>query len=116
MFRRAMLATLAVVAVVAMLGMSPQSARADDRDFVLVNGSQRIILEVYVGPSDSDDWGDDILGRDVLMPGESVTIVFSRFDGNAGKCAYDVRVVARDGGEGRIMGVNLCTTSSVTFN
>ncbi len=96
--------------------MSPHPTFADQRDFVLINGSQRVIMEVYVGPSDSEDWGDDILGRDVLTPGASVTIVFSRFDGDAGKCAYDIRVVAQDGGEGRMMGVNLCTTSTVTFN
>ena len=115
MRHRPLAAVIAAFALATLPALSPGRALADERDFTLVNGSPQVIMEVYVGPSDSNEWGNDVLGSDVLTPGNSVAIYFSGSDGNAGKCLYDIRVVAQNGGEGRMMGVNLCTTSTVTF-
>lgn len=107
---------IALVAVLGMVALTAQSTRADERDFTLVNASSVVITHVYVSAADLADWGDDILGRDVLMPGESVDILFSRFDGEAGNCLYDIRVRGQNGEEGFLYGVNLCTTTTVTFS
>ncbi|GHU46747.1 hypothetical protein FACS1894200_00960 [Spirochaetia bacterium] len=40
--------------------------------FVLKNGiAPSIFYEVYISPSDSDDWGDDLLGDAVIEPGKA---------------------------------------------
>ncbi|MFN8559924.1 MAG: hypothetical protein U0531_22085 [Dehalococcoidia bacterium] len=106
---------LALLAVTLTLLLGSDSARADRRDFTLVNRSGVTIFEVYVGPSHEPDWGDDILGSDVIIPGESLDVYFSRYDGNTGSCLYDIRVVGADGSEGVLYEVNLCTTTTVTF-
>jgi hypothetical protein len=49
-----------------------------DQDFTLVNKTGIEIYSVYVSPSNSDDWGEDVLGQDTLDDGDSVDIHFSR--------------------------------------
>ena len=107
---------LALVASLALLGGGAQRALADDpRDFTLVNGSQVTIREVYVSASDVQSWQDDVLGADVLPPGDRVNIRFNPTDADAGKCVYDIRVIGSNGAEGRMTLVNLCETTTVTF-
>jgi hypothetical protein len=109
-------AILAIVVALLVLGGSPQRALADPRDFTLVNGSQITLREVYVSASDVQSWREDVLGDDVLAPGQRLNITFSSTDGEADKCLYDIRVVGVDGAEGTMTGVNLCTTTTVTFS
>lgn len=45
-------------------------------DFLLVNKTGYDISEIYVSPTKIKDWGEDIMGRDILASGESVEISF----------------------------------------
>jgi hypothetical protein len=103
-------ALLALVMVV----VSTSTAFADPRDFTLINGTGQIIEQVYVAPSNLDDWGDDILGIDILEAGQSVNISFQRY--TEGDCYYDIKVITGSGAEGELNQVNLCETTTVTFN
>lgn len=115
--RRLVGAIVALLMAVAGLVGAPQRALAEDpRDFTLVNGSQVTIREVYVSASDVQSWQDDVLGEDVLPPGERVNIRFNPNDADAGKCLYDIRVIGSNGAEGRMTLVNLCETTTVTFS
>ncbi len=116
MLRRLIGATLAPAAALALLAGSALPALADPRDFTLVNGSPITIREVYVSASDVQSWREDVLGDDVLAPGGQLNVTFNPADGEADKCLYDIRVVAVNGAEGTMMGVNLCTTTTVTFS
>ena len=49
-------------------------ALADQRDFTVVNNSSLVLTHVYVTSSDTTAWGDDIMGRDVLNPSETVDV------------------------------------------
>jgi hypothetical protein len=102
----------AAIALLAALWAIP--AFADPRDFSVVNNSSIVLANVYVGPSDSLDWGDDIMGRDVLNPSETVNVTFSRFDGE--NCLYDVKVVGQQGQTGVLYKIDLCTVTTVTFS
>lgn len=108
------LLALAVALLVVVTGTRQVSA--DERNFTLVNASAITITDVYVSAADVADWGDDILGRDVLFSGEEVDILFSRYDGEAGQCLYDIKVIGQNGEEGYLYGVNLCETFTVTFS
>ena len=104
-------ALLALTVVV----MSVTTAFADPRDFSLANNSGRDIQEIYVAPSNMDDWGDNLVPDGKVLPnGNTVPIAFQRF--TEGNCYYDVKVVTTDGAEGELNQVNLCETTTVTFN
>jgi hypothetical protein len=51
-------------------------AQAANLDFELVNNTGVDIYEIYVGPSDQEEWGDDILEENVLVDGDSLQIEF----------------------------------------
>jgi hypothetical protein len=102
----------AMIALLAALWAMP--AFADPRDFNVVNGTSVVLTHVFVSPSDTMDWGDDIIGRDVLNPAEGVSVTFRKFDGNT--CLYDVKVVGQAGETGVMYKVDLCTVTTVTFN
>jgi hypothetical protein len=111
------LAPLFAIAVMALvLTTTTQGVSADERNFTLINASAITITDVYVSAADLADWGDDILGRDVLFSGEEVDILFSRYDGENGQCLYDIKVIGQNGEEGFLYAVNLCETTSVTFS
>jgi hypothetical protein len=102
-------------AAIMTLGIGAPRASADPRDFTLYNTtSATVFAAVYVAPSASADWEDDILGTDVLLPGQSLTIHFGRF--NPSTCMYDVMVTGKDGSTGEIDNIDLCSTSTVTFH
>src|SRR4051794_25358753 len=98
-------AALALTVVV----LSVTTAFADPRDFELVNNTGQDIQEIYVGPSNQVDWGDNLIPDGKILPnGNKVPIAFQRFI--QGDCLYDVKVVTVGGAEGELSQVNLCDT------
>jgi hypothetical protein len=75
---RSMALGLFAVAGIALLGAS--AAPAGDQDFTLVNKTGVEIHALHVAPHSSDDWGEDILGKDTLANGESLEITFGKHD------------------------------------
>lgn len=109
---RRLFAVPAIVGLLAALWAIP--ALADPRDFNVANNTSIVLAHVYVSRSDASRWGDDIMGRDVLNPSETVDVSFAQFDGDT--CLYDVKVVGQQGQVGVLYKVDLCSTSTVTFS
>lgn len=100
---------LALVAFSSVTSAAPQNRRLD---FTLVNKSGYVIVELYVSPSDDEEWGEDILGRDVLGDDESAAITFSRSETT---CNWDLKIVDEDEDEVTWTSLNLCTANEVTL-
>jgi hypothetical protein len=83
---------------------------AGDQDFTLVNKTGYEISEVYVSPSKSDDWEEDVLGQDVLANGEQVDITFSRKEKT---CSWDLKVTYSDQTSAVWDAFNLCEVSKI---
>lgn len=103
---------ISVLALVAASMWIATSAFAQNLDFTLVNRTGYTIEEVYVSSSKSDDWEEDVMGRDVLEDGESVDISFAR--GTKG-CKWDLKVVYDDEEEAVWNGFDLCSISRVSL-
>src|ERR1700716_3803181 len=100
-------------ALMLMLPMST-AALADKRDFNINNNSDYVIQHAYVSAAFDPDWGDDILGKDVLNPGEVWPVGFDRGDANT--CVWDVKVVTVEGFEVKLPQLDLCTITDVNIN
>lgn len=85
---------------------------AEDLVFELINNSSVNLQELYVSPSDTDTWGDDILGVDVMPAGATGTVTIT--DGLE-TCSYDLRFVADTGAE-VTSSQNLCELNTFTLN
>lgn len=82
------------------------------QDFTLVNSTGLTINEFYVSPSDDDEWGEDVLGRDVLKNGEKVDITFSRSEK---ACKWDLKIVDADDDDIIWKGIDLCKYEEITL-
>ena len=82
------------------------------QDFTLVNRTGYTIDEVYVAPSKSDDWQNDVLGQDTLDNGQRVRI---RFPTRVRTCQWDLKVVYSDQEEAEWERFNLCEVSTITL-
>jgi hypothetical protein len=113
-FMRKIFAAAALAGLIG-LGVPWGSARADGKqDFTLVNQTGYQINKVFVSPSASNDWEEDVLGRDVLDDGESVNIVFHR---NTTGCKWDLKVVYSDDDSSAVwQGFNICAISKITIH
>jgi hypothetical protein len=103
---------LAFAAAVALAAAwSASRAQAAGLDFTIYNASGRPILSVYVSPATVRSWGDDVLGRDDLPPGESARITLSERAPTA-PCLWDVKFVYR-GGTSAVSRANACSGEPV---
>ena len=91
---------------------APATEGAVNQDFSLVNNTGHTVMTLNVSPSDSDEWGPDILGAEVLANGESAEISFER--GQA-QCNWDLRATYDDGDTTDARNVNLCELTTVTL-
>lgn len=107
---RLALATAAALASIAFA--APPVAAQSRQDFSLVNRTGYQINEVYVGPSSSPNWGNDVLGSQVLGTGRQVQVRFPR---SSSECAYDLKVVYSDGDTTEWRRINLCQISTITL-
>lgn len=93
-------------------GAIAQSRDRQDRRMVIVNESPRIIREFYATNSGVNSWGRDLLGREVIRPGQRY--IFN-FDDGTGYCLFDFRAVLDDGRPVERYRVNVCENVSWTI-
>lgn len=65
-------------------------------DFTLVNYTDLAITELYVSSSDDVNWGDDVLGVDVLYSEDQVAL---EFDESSYADFWDIKAVDENGTE-----------------
>lgn len=100
---------LTLVAMTSITGAAPQNRKLD---FTLVNKSTYVIVELYVSPTDDEEWGEDVLGTDVLGDDESVDIEFARSEKT---CSWDLKIVDDEEDEVTWTKLNLCTANEITL-
>jgi hypothetical protein len=108
------LRTLAsVAAVAAVMLLTPTLASAAPQDFELVNDTGYELKNLYISPTTENEWGDDVLGQDVLQNGQTVKIHFP--EGRGEGCEWDLKVTYSDDTSHEWGKVNLCSISTVTI-
>jgi len=105
-------------AVVLGAAMVPASAEASCQDGTsrkirMVNNTSYTIRRMYGSNQGTTSWQEDVLGENVLSPGQSVIV---NWDDDTCSCMYDFRVVYSDGDQSVKNGVNVCAVSTFTFN
>ena len=85
-----------LLAAAAVLGSTvlPSGAAPLDRRIRLINASSETIREFHASNTGRSRWEEDILGRRVLQPGDSVVI---NLDDGSGFCRFDFKTVMESG-------------------
>ena len=84
-----------------------------DLDFTLHNATGKVLKEVYVGPNSSDEWGSDVMGKDVVGDGESVHLSFHP---KATAKHWDLKIVFDDGKSTVWTDFDLTTIDDITIS
>ena len=101
---------LSVVATTALAGT--HTALAADRKVKVINKTKTPIYGFYASRTSSNDWEEDILGDDVIMPGESMVI---NIDDGSGACKFDFKGEFEDGDEVVKTNVDVCKIGEFSF-
>ncbi|MEO0824283.1 MAG: hypothetical protein AAFX95_00035 [Cyanobacteria bacterium J06639_16] len=107
---RAVSTAIALAIPTLMVGV--QAALAEALEFTLINESSQDVYYLYVSPSSSDSWGEDVLGTDTIPSGGSSVITI---DDDMGTCDYDLLAVSPTGDEVEDYGIDLCEISTYTI-
>lgn len=88
------------------------SAVAADRKVTVHNATSQTLTEFYASNTGTDDWEEDILGKQELAPGEEIEV---DIDDGTGKCKFDFQGVFEDGDKVVKTGINVCQVGTFTF-
>ena len=92
---------------------APAGAEDAKQDFQLVNKTGYELKALYVSPSKSDDWEEDVLGQDTLSDGEAVNI---HFNPKVHTCKWDLKVTYSDDDSNAIWhNIDLCSVEKITI-
>ncbi|MEW5982588.1 MAG: hypothetical protein AB1806_09480 [Acidobacteriota bacterium] len=106
--KRVVLAVCLAVVVAGSLAIAAQGRQ----DFVLRNRIGQTIDELYISPTTTDEWEEDVLDVDLLENGEDVTIHFPR---DEDECLWDFKIITEDDTSVVWTKIDLCKASEVTL-
>jgi hypothetical protein len=92
--------------------LAPDTAAAQDRRVRIINGTNTIVNSFFASNTKRRSWEEDILGKSVLQPGQSVIV---NIDDGSGSCMFDFRAVLVNGRRVEMFNVNVCQVSSWTI-
>src|SRR5690606_29306925 len=83
-----------------------------DRKVKVINKTKTPIFGFYASRTSTNDWEEDILGADVIMPGASLVI---NIDDGSGACKFDFKGEFEDGDEVVKTNVDVCKIGEFAF-
>lgn len=101
-----------VTASCAALLLLAGAAQAANRHVDIVNKTGMTIKHFYASTTGTDDWEEDILGRDVIEDGDTFDI---NVDDGSGACRYDFKAVFENGASLVRNNINVCQISTFTY-
>jgi hypothetical protein len=99
------------VPAAAVLATMATAALAQTEGLRFQNNSSYTILRIYASPVTNNSWENDILGANVLRPGQYLDVTFR----NVYECNYDVLIQFSDGVEMTDV-VNICAVGQYNIN
>ena len=104
---------LVAVFAAALAFAAPAGAQEAKQDFRLVNKTGYELKALYVSPSKSDDWEEDVLGQDTLSDGQAVNVHFSP---KTKTCKFDLKVTYSDDDSSAVWhDIDLCAVEKITI-
>ena len=88
------------------------TAEADIQDFYVRNNGKTYVYYIYVSPTYSDSWEEDVLGTEVLPPRTEILI---QMQGYGRQCMFDIKVEDEHGRSREFYDVDLCSVLYVDF-
>lgn len=104
--------TAAAIAIAASALFMAGTASAENRHVMVTNGTSYTLVNFYASNAGMTSWEEDILGVDVLYPGEQAMI---NIDDGTGACIFDFKGVFEDGDSVINYGIDVCSVTDYVF-
>lgn len=102
---------LALIAAAALAAAA--APLAAEESFYVVNRTGYTVEQIYLAPTRTDNWEEDVLDELTLDDGETFKIDMSRSED---VCLWDLRVVYDDGEDAHWNELDLCDISTVILH
>ena len=109
--KKSLLRSIFALTLVLVFGLLANARAELNLDFTLVNSTGDDIKEIYISPTASDDWGDNLL-KGVLKDGQKLELTFSP---KAKAAKWDIKAVYTDGGTPEWKGYKLTEIETITL-
>jgi hypothetical protein len=103
---------LAATAALSLVSLTSAGA-AENRRVRIINETHHTMVQFFASNTSRDTWEEDILGDDVVKPGDDVMI---NVDDGTGHCLFDFKAVFDDKDVLIKKGVNVCKISSYRYS
>lgn len=106
--------TLIILAALILLALNQSVNAQSNQDFSMTNNTGMTLVDVFISPNNSDDWGSDVIPKDMILDGETFNFTFTGVDPD--HCSWDILFTADDGNKYYMKGVDLCSLTSITLS
>ena len=87
-------------------------AFAGIQDFIIRNNGKFSVFFIYVSPTYSEEWEEDVLGSEVLPPKTEIEI---ELNGYGDHCGFDIMIIDEQENAREYYDVDLCNVLYVDF-
>jgi hypothetical protein len=99
--------------VMSFLLISQKSNAQGMQDFTITNNTGMILIDVFISPDNTNEWGNDVIPKDLILDGE--TFIF-KFSVDEQHCVWDIMFTADNGIKYYMQDVNLCNTINIILS
>ncbi len=110
--RKKFLFVFAVVAVISLFGIKNSSAQA--LTFDVVNNTGVTLVDVFVTPAETANWGNDILPGSLFENGSTISVTIPADYGTT--CMFDMKITDAVGGHITFSGIDACKLITLQIN
>jgi len=102
----------AVIAVISLFSTKNSSAQALTYD--VVNNTGVTLVDVFVTPAETNNWGNDILPNSLFENGMTITVTIPEDYGST--CMFDMKITDAAGGHITFTGIDACKLVTLQIN
>jgi hypothetical protein len=102
------------VIVAGLFLFSAKNSSAQALTYQVVNNTGVTLVDVYVTPSETNNWGNDILPNDLFENGSTITVTIPADYGTT--CMFDMKITDAAGGHVTFTGIDACKLVKLQIN
>lgn len=94
--------------------LGPKNSSAQALTFDVINNTGVDLVDIFVTPNETTNWGNDILPNDLFTNGSTVTVNIPADYGTS--CMFDMKITDGAGGHITFTGIDACKLITLQIN
>lgn len=110
--KKNLLFAIVLFAVISLFSANKSNAQALTYD--VVNNTGVTLVDIFVSPAESNNWGNDILPNNLFENGSTITVTIPAEYGQT--CLFDMKITDAVGGHVTFTGIDACKLITLQIN